>query len=152
MKGRDISKSTSLLSQQAILQRVVSASVTVDKQLVSSIGRGVLVFAAVAPNDTLKEVDAMASKVLKMKLWPDENGANVGDTFPQFEQSNNIVSGNKVWWIYKVKFSACHNSLFWLLLGKVPNRICMELLVEMMPKNYITILLARYKVLIRAIE
>ncbi|RUQ49035.1 D-aminoacyl-tRNA deacylase, partial [Staphylococcus aureus] len=32
---------------KAIIQRVLSASVTVEKQLVSSIGRGVLVFAAV---------------------------------------------------------------------------------------------------------
>ena len=50
-----------------------------DKQLVSSIGKGVLVFAAVAPNDTEKEVEAMANKVLRMKLWPDVNGANVGE-------------------------------------------------------------------------
>ncbi|MCJ1298775.1 D-tyrosyl-tRNA(Tyr) deacylase [Hypocenomyce scalaris] len=58
----------------AILQRVASASVTVDKQLVSSIGRGVLVFAAVAPDDTRKEVESMAAKVLKLKMWPDEAG------------------------------------------------------------------------------
>jgi D-tyrosyl-tRNA(Tyr) deacylase len=61
----------------AILQRVASASVTVDKQLVASIGRGVLVFAAVAPGDTEREIEAMAAKVLKMKLWPDEHGLNV---------------------------------------------------------------------------
>lgn len=61
----------------AILQRVLSASVTVDKQLVSSIGKGVLVFAAIAPGDTEKEVDAMATKVLKMKLWEDECGGTV---------------------------------------------------------------------------
>ncbi|MCJ1254039.1 D-tyrosyl-tRNA(Tyr) deacylase [Lignoscripta atroalba] len=59
---------------KAILQRVASASVTVDKQLISSIGRGVLVFAAVAPDDTRKEVEAMAAKVLKLKMWPDEAG------------------------------------------------------------------------------
>ncbi|KAL8704024.1 MAG: hypothetical protein Q9201_002796 [Fulgogasparrea decipioides] len=58
----------------AILQRVASASVTVDAQLVSSIGRGVLVFAAVAPDDTPKEVESMAVKVLKLKMWPDEAG------------------------------------------------------------------------------
>ncbi|RKP04782.1 D-Tyr tRNAtyr deacylase-like domain-containing protein [Thamnocephalis sphaerospora] len=34
---------------KAIIQRVLSASVTVDKEVVSSIGRGVLVFACVAP-------------------------------------------------------------------------------------------------------
>ncbi|KAH0542054.1 hypothetical protein FGG08_003519 [Glutinoglossum americanum] len=60
---------------KAILQRVLSASVTVDQQLVSSIGKGILVFAAVAPGDTLKEADRLASKVLKMKLWEGEDGA-----------------------------------------------------------------------------
>ncbi|KAL8763084.1 MAG: hypothetical protein Q9184_001044 [Pyrenodesmia sp. 2 TL-2023] len=59
---------------KAILQRVASASVTVDTQLISSIGRGVLVFAAVAPDDTTKEVESMAAKVLKMKMWPDDAG------------------------------------------------------------------------------
>ncbi|KAL9103405.1 MAG: hypothetical protein Q9163_001544 [Psora crenata] len=59
---------------KAILQRVASASVSVDNHLVSSIGKGVLVFAAVGEKDTLKEVEAMASKVLKMKMWSDESG------------------------------------------------------------------------------
>ncbi|KAL8721961.1 MAG: hypothetical protein Q9225_001475 [Loekoesia sp. 1 TL-2023] len=59
---------------KAILQRVASASVTIDTQLVSSIGKGVLVFAAVAPDDSPNEVESMAAKVLKMKMWPDEAG------------------------------------------------------------------------------
>ena len=36
-----------------------------------------LVFAAVAPDDTRKEVEAMAAKVLKLKMWPDEAGGTV---------------------------------------------------------------------------
>ncbi|KAI9813292.1 MAG: D-tyrosyl-tRNA(Tyr) deacylase [Pycnora praestabilis] len=60
---------------KAILQRVASASVTVDKELVSSIGKGLLVFAAVAPEDTQKEAESMAAKVLKMKMWDDDNGS-----------------------------------------------------------------------------
>ncbi|WEW60164.1 D-tyrosyl-tRNA(Tyr) deacylase [Emydomyces testavorans] len=60
----------------AILQRVSSASVTVDKKLVSSIGRGVLVLAAVGPNDTEKDAETLATKVLKLKMWPDDSGAN----------------------------------------------------------------------------
>ncbi|KAI1196897.1 D-Tyr tRNAtyr deacylase-like domain-containing protein [Nemania serpens] len=59
---------------KAIIQRVLSASVTVEKQLVSSIGKGVLVFVAVAPGDTEKEADSLASKVLKVKLWNDDAG------------------------------------------------------------------------------
>ncbi|KAK2782585.1 D-tyrosyl-tRNA(Tyr) deacylase [Onygenales sp. PD_12] len=59
---------------KAVLQRVSSASVTVDKQLVSSIGRGILVFAAVTPEDTKKDAESLAAKVLKLKMWPDEAG------------------------------------------------------------------------------
>ncbi|KAK3937397.1 D-Tyr tRNAtyr deacylase-like domain-containing protein, partial [Diplogelasinospora grovesii] len=58
----------------AILQRVLSASVTVDEKLVSSIGKGVLVFAAVAPGDTEKDAESLAAKVVKMRLWDDELG------------------------------------------------------------------------------
>lgn len=56
---------------------MLSASVTVDKELVSSIGKGVLVFAAVAPGDTEKEAESLAAKVLKLKLWDDDNGGRV---------------------------------------------------------------------------
>ena len=50
---------------------------TVDSVLVSSIGKGVLVFAAVAQDDTRKEVESMAAKVLKLKMWPDDTGGTV---------------------------------------------------------------------------
>lgn len=50
---------------------------TVDKEVISSIGRGVLVFAAVAPGDSEKEAQQIANKVVKMKLWDDENGGRV---------------------------------------------------------------------------
>jgi D-tyrosyl-tRNA(Tyr) deacylase len=56
-----------------VIQRVKSASVTVDGQLVSSIGRGLLVLAAISKDDTEKEVEAMASKILKTKLWDDDS-------------------------------------------------------------------------------
>ncbi|EEH50408.2 D-tyrosyl-tRNA(Tyr) deacylase [Paracoccidioides brasiliensis Pb18] len=59
---------------KAVLQRVKSASVTVDKQLVSSIGKGLLVFAAVGPEDTQKDAESLAAKVLKLKIWPDDAG------------------------------------------------------------------------------
>ncbi|KLJ07558.1 D-tyrosyl-tRNA(Tyr) deacylase [Blastomyces silverae] len=59
---------------KVVLQRVTSASVTVDKKLVSSIGRGILVFAAVGPDDTQKDAESLAAKVLKLKIWPDDAG------------------------------------------------------------------------------
>lgn len=61
----------------AILQRVLSASVTVDQEVVSKIGKGVLVLAAMAPGDTEKEAEALATKILKLKLWDDDSGGRV---------------------------------------------------------------------------
>ncbi|KAF3390344.1 D-tyrosyl-tRNA, partial [Penicillium rolfsii] len=58
-----------------VIQRVKSASVTVDSELISSIGKGLLVFAGVGKDDTEKEAENLVNKVLKAKFWPDENGA-----------------------------------------------------------------------------
>ena len=69
------------------MQRVASASVTVDSQIISSIGKGVLVFAAVDRDDTPKEVESMAAKVLKMKMWPDDGGGAVRDTAHLYQVS-----------------------------------------------------------------
>jgi D-tyrosyl-tRNA(Tyr) deacylase len=49
----------------------------VDQEVVSRIGKGILVFAAMAPGDTEKEADSLAAKVLKLKLWDDEAGGRV---------------------------------------------------------------------------
>lgn len=59
---------------KAVIQRVKSASVTVDGQLISQISKGILVFAAVGKDDTIKEAESMAGKVLKVKLWEDDSG------------------------------------------------------------------------------
>jgi D-tyrosyl-tRNA(Tyr) deacylase len=49
----------------------------VDNEVVSKIGKGVLVFAAMAPGDTEKEAESLAAKVLKLKLWDDESEGRV---------------------------------------------------------------------------
>lgn len=65
-----------------MLQRVKSASVTVDGQLVSSIGKGLLVLAAVSKDDTVKDVESMATKILKAKLWDDNSKEPPGRVSP----------------------------------------------------------------------
>ena len=48
---------------------------TVDSHVVSSIGKGIVVLAAIGPDDNIKSVETMAGRILKMKMWPDENDA-----------------------------------------------------------------------------
>lgn len=57
---------------RTVLQRVKSASVTVDGERVSSIGKGLLVLAAISRDDTDKDIETMATKILKAKLWDDD--------------------------------------------------------------------------------
>ncbi|KAJ5639459.1 uncharacterized protein N7484_007321 [Penicillium longicatenatum] len=57
-----------------VIQRVKSASVSVDEELISSIGRGLLVFAGIGHDDTEKEAENLVNKVLKAKFWPDDDG------------------------------------------------------------------------------
>ena len=60
-----------------VLQRVKSASVTVDGNLISSIGKGILAFAAVSKDDTMEDSLKSANKLLKMRLWDDDKGGRV---------------------------------------------------------------------------
>lgn len=67
---------------------MISASVTVEKEVVSSIGKGVLVLAAMAPGDTEKEADSLAAKVVKLRLWDDPEGGSVSrPAFADFDLS-----------------------------------------------------------------
>ncbi|OAQ98387.1 hypothetical protein LLEC1_05267 [Akanthomyces lecanii] len=98
---------------KAILQRVLSGSVTVEKELVSSIGRGVLVFAAVAPGDTEKEMESMANKVLRMKLWDDEAGGRftllaktTKGTKPDFHGAANPEEAGRLYELFVRKVQA----------------------------------------------
>ena len=59
---------------RAVLTRVKSASVTIDGQVVGSIGRGFLILLGVGPNDTEKECRALAEKALGLRVFEDENG------------------------------------------------------------------------------
>ncbi|KXS99253.1 hypothetical protein AC578_6180 [Pseudocercospora eumusae] len=59
---------------KTVIQRVKSASVTVDGQRVSEIGRGILILAGIGKDDTPKEAESMAAKILKVKLWDDDEG------------------------------------------------------------------------------
>jgi len=57
-----------------LIQRVSSASVTVEGEVVGAIGRGILVLAAVEPADTEAQVERMAERLLGYRIFPDDEG------------------------------------------------------------------------------
>ncbi len=58
---------------RAVIQRVSSASVTVDGKTVAQIGDGLLVLLGVGHDDSERDAEALVEKVLGLRIFPDEN-------------------------------------------------------------------------------
>ncbi|NND64275.1 MAG: D-tyrosyl-tRNA(Tyr) deacylase, partial [Flavobacteriaceae bacterium] len=59
----------------ALIQRVSSASVTVESDKVSKIGKGLLILLGIENEDTQEDVDWLAAKIAKLRIFGDENDA-----------------------------------------------------------------------------
>ena len=59
---------------KAWVQRVSEASVTIDGEVVSSIGRGFLVLLGVTHSDTPREADDIAARIATLRIFEDANG------------------------------------------------------------------------------
>jgi len=57
-----------------LLQRVTSASVSVDGQIIGEIGRGLLVLVGVQRGDTLSQAVRLLERLLAYRVFPDDQG------------------------------------------------------------------------------
>ena len=57
-----------------IVQRVKNAKVEVDNKIVGQINGGYMVLVGVGQNDTEKEADYLAKKLINLRVFEDENG------------------------------------------------------------------------------
>ena len=62
---------------RAVIQRVSSASVSVDRQVLGSIGAGLVVLLGVEAADTGEDIEWLAGKIVNLRLFEDEAGAMV---------------------------------------------------------------------------
>ena len=59
---------------KALVQRVTEASVTIDGEVVAEIAKGYLVLFGVTHGDTEAMADKLASRIVKLRIFEDENG------------------------------------------------------------------------------
>jgi len=59
---------------RAVIQRVTSAQVQVDGEIIGKIGKGYLILLGVAETDSEAAADKMADKICKLRIFEDENG------------------------------------------------------------------------------
>ena len=87
-----------------VIQRVTHASVTVDNNVIGKIGKGYMVLIGVSDTDTKEIADKMLDKMIKLRIFEDENGktnlslADVGGELlliSQFTLYANCKKGNR---------------------------------------------------------
>ena len=60
---------------RAVIQRVTRASVKIKHEIVSQIGRGLLVFLGIETADSRDDIVWLACKIARLRVFSDENGA-----------------------------------------------------------------------------
>ena len=89
---------------RGIVQRVASASVTVDGEVIGAIDRGILLLLGIGHNDTVDDAAALGGKITRLRIFPDDRGVpqvsllDVGGSvlvISQFTIMGNTRKGNR---------------------------------------------------------
>ena len=89
---------------KAVVQRVKSATLSVDDKLISQIDNGLVVFLGVGVGDTKENAKYLANKISNLRIFSDENGKmnksviNVGGEIlavSQFTLYGDVSHGNR---------------------------------------------------------
>ena len=59
---------------KVVLQRVASASVTVEDKIVGEIQKGIVVLVGIEDADTQEDIDWLVTKITQLRIFGDENG------------------------------------------------------------------------------
>ncbi len=59
---------------RAVIQVVDQARVSIENEVVGSIGRGFLIYLGVSPTDTSAEVERLWTKIRQLRIFPDTQG------------------------------------------------------------------------------
>lgn len=140
-----------------VIQRVTHASVTVDNNVIGKIGKGYMVLIGVSDTDTKEIADKMLDKMIKLRIFEDENGktnlslADVGGELlliSQFTLYANCKKGNRPSFIEAG--SPDHaNALYEYIIEKCKERVDMveqgefgaEMKVELLNDGPFTVIL-----------
>lgn len=89
---------------RVLVQLVSKASVTIDNKVYSSIGKGYLLLVGFTEGDNVETMTKMADKIMKLRVFPDENGKTNKSIFDvggevlsvsQFTLYASLLEGNR---------------------------------------------------------
>ena len=97
---------------RVLIQRVKKASVTVNKELISLINNGLLIFIGIGEEDNSEDIEWLTKKIANIRLFDDENGVmnkSILDVngeilvVSQFTLHASYKKGNRPSYIYAAK-------------------------------------------------
>ena len=59
---------------RTVLQRVKKAEVKVNKEVIGSMGKGILILLGISKDDTEADIDYLAEKIINLRIFPDKEG------------------------------------------------------------------------------
>lgn len=59
---------------RAVIQKVTRASLSIDSEIYSQIGEGLMVLLGIEDADTKEDIEWLADKIRKLRIFEDENG------------------------------------------------------------------------------
>lgn len=89
---------------RALIQVVKQASVSIDNKVYNKIDKGLCVFLGISENDTISDCDKLINKLLKLRIFDDENNKtnlSINDVngeillISQFTLYANCIKGNR---------------------------------------------------------
>ena len=93
---------------RAVIQRVARASVTIDGNVKSAIGKGFLILIGIGEDDTTEDIEWLVKKIVGLRIFDDENGSmnlsimDIGGEIlvvSQFTLMASYKKGNRPSWI-----------------------------------------------------
>ena len=116
---------------KAVVQRVVSGSVKVEGELVSSIGRGMVALIGIHKDDTKTEMDYIVRKLITLRMWEDESGRRWAKSAKDLDLDILCVSQFTLYHVMKGNKPDFH-----LAMGGEESKQFYNQFVEEMKKNY----------------
>ena len=117
-----------------LVQRSLNSNVTVDKKIVGSIEKGLVVFVGIKTDDKVEDIDYLINKLLNLRIFEDENNVmnnSILDTngsilsISQFTLYADTKKGNRPSYVDAMKYEDA-NKMYELFNEKLKEHIKVE--------------------------
>lgn len=122
-----------VLGMRILVQRVKSASVTVNEQIISSISPGIVALVGIHEHDTIDDIIYCCKRLLTCKLWDNDNGQSWRQSVKQRDYDCLCVSQ---FTLYGTITKKSPSPDYKYSMKSIPAKVLYNQFIEIMKKEY----------------